>query len=127
MRSHVAAIIALVLPVAAVAQVPDSLPDGVTPEMIQEGAQLFNGLGICMACHGPDAKGTAIGPDLTDDEWLHIDGSFEAIVSQILAGVLADQSKSGQVMPPKGGSSLTDEQVRAVAAYVWSRRFASDS
>jgi len=128
MHSHVAAIIALVLPVAAAAQVPDSLPDGVTPQMIQEGTQLFVGAGICMACHGMDAKGAPnLGPDLTDDEWLHGDGSFEAIVGQILEGVPLDQSKSGQIMPPKGGSGLTDDQVRAVAAYVWSLRFNSDS
>lgn len=127
MRTHVAVLVAVLLPVAATAQVPDSLPESVTPQMIQQGAQLFSGAGICMACHGADAKGAPnLGPDLTDDEWLHSDGSFEAIVQQILAGVPADQSKSGQIMPPKGGGALTDEQVRAVAAYVWSRRFASD-
>ncbi len=127
MRTHVAAIIALVLPIAAAAQVPDSLPDGVTPQMIEQGVQLYNGAGICMVCHGADVKGVEnLGPDLTDDEWLQSDGSFDAIVRQILAGVPAEQSKSGQVMPPKGGSGLTDEQVRAVAAYVWSRRFSSD-
>lgn len=127
MRTHVAAIIALALPIAAAAQVPDSLPDGVTPQMIEQGVQLYNGAGICMVCHGLDVKGVEnLGPDLTDDEWLQSDGSFDAIVRQILAGVPAEQSKSGQVMPPKGGSGLTDEQVRAVAAYVWSRRFSSD-
>ncbi len=26
----------------------------------------------------------------------------------------------GQIMPPRGGSGITDEPVRAVAAYVWS-------
>jgi len=36
----------------------------------------------------------------------------------ITAGVDADHSTSGQVMPPRGGSRLTDAQVRQVAAYV---------
>jgi mono/diheme cytochrome c family protein len=34
--------------------------------------------------------------------------------------VTPDQSKTGTIMPPKGGSQLTDEQVREVSAYVWS-------
>jgi mono/diheme cytochrome c family protein len=101
--------------------VPDSLPKGVTADMIQQGNKLFHGAGICSTCHGPDAKGLpGLGVNLTDKEWLHSDGSYEAIVKQIMTGVPAGQSKSGIVMPPKGGSAMTDDQVRAVAAYVWS-------
>lgn len=99
----------------------EALPDSVTPAMVAEGATLFQGAGICAACHGPDGTG-ATGPDLTDDEWLHSDGSYESIVERILAGVPADSSKSGIPMLPKGGSQLTDAQVRMVAAYVWSFR-----
>ena len=101
--------------------VPDSLPPGVTAEMITTGASLFNGMGLCMACHGPDAKGMGgLAADLTDEEWTHAkDGAYEAIVDQILKGLTADQSSNGVAMPERGGSSLTDEQVRAVAAYVW--------
>ena len=98
---------------------PDSLPDGVTAAMVVEGETLFNSTALCMACHGPDGKGLT-GPDLTDDEWRLSDGSYEAIVQQILVGVSADQSESGIPMMPKGGSAITEEQVRAVAAYVWS-------
>ena len=116
------------LPAAAAAQTQDSLPEGVTPQMIQAGDSLYGGAGICLACHGPGARGVAnLGPNLTDEEWLQIDGSYDAIVEVILAGVPADKSKSGLVMPPNGGSALTEEQVRAVAAYVWSRRFSSDN
>ncbi len=99
----------------------EALPDSITPEMVAEGATLFQGAGICAACHGPDGTGLT-GPDLTDDEWLHSDGSYESIVERILAGVPADSSKSGIPMLPKGGSQLTDAQVRLVAAYVWSLR-----
>lgn len=108
-------------PVTLAAQGKDSLPAGVTQDMITQGKTIFSGAGICMACHGTDAKGQqGLGPDLTDKEWLHSDGSFDAIVKQILKGVPANESKSGVVMPPKGGSQITDDQVRAVAAYVWS-------
>ena len=104
--------------------VPDSLPAGVTAEMIQSGAPLFTGAGLCAVCHGQNAEGMpGLGPDLTDGEWLHSDGSFEALAEQITSGIDASVSKSGLAMAPKGGSSITDEQVRAVAAYVWSLRF----
>jgi cytochrome c oxidase cbb3-type subunit 3 len=92
--------------------------------MAEEGRTLFHGAGICFTCHGQDGVGAPnLGPALGDAEWLHSDGSFEAIVNQINAGVPAAQSKSGTVMPPKGGAAtLTDEQVRAIAAYVYSLR-----
>jgi len=99
--------------------VPDSLPAGVTPAMVTEGRQLFVGPGLCVACHGFDAKG-AIGPDLTDSVWLHPDGSYLALVARIMKGVPDSESVTGTVMPPRGGSMLTDDEVRVVAAYVWS-------
>jgi mono/diheme cytochrome c family protein len=100
------------------------LPEGVTTAMAEEGRTLFHGAGICFTCHGQNGVGVQnLGPSLADAEWLHSDGSYAAIVNQINAGVTAAQSKSGTVMPPKGGAAtLTDEQVRAIAAYVYSLR-----
>ncbi|OGU00969.1 MAG: hypothetical protein A2W29_08430 [Gemmatimonadetes bacterium RBG_16_66_8] len=98
----------------------DSLPPGVTAKMVTDGRGLFNGAGLCMACHGGDAKGVPnLGPDLTDAKWLHSKGTYEDLVKQIMAGVAANKSTNGLVMPPKGGSQISDEQVKAVAAYVW--------
>jgi mono/diheme cytochrome c family protein len=105
-------------PKGAAAQSADSLPPGVTREMIARGKTVFGGAGLCAACHGTNAKG-AVGPDLTDREWLHHDGSYEALVKQILTGIDDQQSKTGQIMPPKGGSAISDDDVKAVAAYVW--------
>ncbi len=96
---------------------PDALPKGVTEKMISEGATLFAGAGTCFACHGQDAKGVPnLGANLTDEEWVNGDGEYEDILKTIMEGT---QSETGAVMPPKGGS-LTDVQVKAVAAYVWS-------
>ena len=100
-------------------QQADSLPAGVTPAAIAQGKKLFSGEGLCFSCHGPEAKGL-VGPDLTDGTWLIGKGTFDEIVARIVEGVPADKSKSGVIMPPKGGARLKDEQVRAVAAYVWS-------
>jgi len=104
----------------ASAQQKDSLPPGVTAAMVTEGETLFKGAGLCSACHGADAKGMpGVGVNLTDSEWIHSKGSYDDIVKQVISGVPPEKSKSGVVMPPKGGSQLTDAQVKAVAAYVW--------
>lgn len=105
----------------AAAQGATDLPAGVTKEMVADGQKLFTGQGICQACHGPEGKGvTGLGANLTDTKWLHSDGSYQGIIESILKGVSADKSSTGTVMPPKGGSVLSDTQVKAVAAYVWS-------
>ena len=44
----------------------------VTQEMLSQGAILL-AEGTCARCHSLDASGTNLGPDLTDDEWLHGD------------------------------------------------------
>jgi mono/diheme cytochrome c family protein len=82
-----------------------------------EGKRIFTGKGMCSTCHGPAAKGTPLAPDLTDGEWLLINGSVEAIDSLVRAGV-AKPKKHPVPMPPRGGARLTDAEVRAVAMYV---------
>jgi len=95
------------------------LPPGVTQEMVAQGQQIFATTGLCFSCHGPNAKGmSGLGPDLTDNEWLNIDGSYDAIVELIKTGVPQPKQAASQ-MPPMGGAQLTDDQVRAVAAYVY--------
>jgi mono/diheme cytochrome c family protein len=94
-------------------------PAGVTAAAITLGDSLFHSKGNCYACHGANAQG-AVGPNLTDAEWIHSDGSYDAIVKQITTGVTAEESKSKVPMPPKGGSQITDDEVKAVAAYVYS-------
>ncbi|MED5563475.1 MAG: cytochrome c [Gemmatimonadota bacterium] len=107
-------------PAAPESGVTAERPASITDAMVQEGAQIYAGAGICAACHGADATG-AVGPDLTDAEWLIGDGEFEQLVDQILEGVSAAEATNplGAIMPPKGGAAITDAQVRAVAAYVW--------
>ena len=94
-------------------------PAGITPELIAQGDKVFHGPGNCYACHGTNAQG-AVGPNLTDAEWLHSKGSFEEIVAQVTNGVPKEESKTGIPMPAKGGGSISDEDVKAVAAYVYS-------
>ncbi|UCD24351.1 MAG: c-type cytochrome [Gemmatimonadota bacterium] len=106
----------LVFAVPAIAA--QDLPEGVTEQMITEGETIFKGPGICFTCHGQDAKGMpGLGADLTDKEWTHADGTYDSILATIMKGAT---NAAGAVMPPKGGPPLTDDQVKAVAAYVWS-------
>ncbi|HEX9893986.1 MAG TPA: c-type cytochrome [Gemmatimonadales bacterium] len=118
-RNGLLTALVVLVPLSAVAQTADSLPPGVTREMVTKGKSVFGGAGLCLACHGPDGKGS-IGPDLTDREWLHGDGSYGALVKLITTGVDQKQSKTGQMMPPKGGSAINEADLRAVTAYVWS-------
>jgi mono/diheme cytochrome c family protein len=90
-----------------------------SPEMVAKGDALFHGSANCYACHGSKAEGL-VGPNLTDAEWLHSKGTYDDIVAQIKKGVPKEESKSGIVMPPKGGADLSDDDVKAVAAYVYS-------
>lgn len=95
-------------------------PAGVTPEMVRQGREVFTGDGFCYTCHGSEGRGMpGLGSDLADGEWVHTDGSFEELVSRIRQGVPANSATTGVPMPPRGGAALSEEQIRAVAAYVW--------
>jgi len=110
--------LALAAPKAVSAQAA-ALPAGVTQAMVDQGKTLFHGPALCSNCHGQGGVGSGIAPNLTDDTWLHSDGSYDAIVKQITTGV--PQPKESMIpMLPKGGSGITDDQVKIVAAYVYS-------
>ncbi len=96
------------------------VPQGDTKAEVAEGDGIFHGAsgGTCSGCHGSDAKGTSVGPDLTTRQWIWGDGSLASIEKIITNGVTKPKNFTG-VMPPKGGAPLSDAQVKAVAAYVW--------
>jgi glucose/arabinose dehydrogenase/mono/diheme cytochrome c family protein len=97
------------------------VPQGATREMVALGDRIYHGQvggATCTGCHGANAAGTPLGPDLTDTKWLWSDGSFAGIAKTITTGV--PQPKEYRApMPPMGGAQLTPDQVSAVAAYIW--------
>jgi len=104
---------------AATANLP--VPNGATKEMIELGDRIYHGQvggATCAGCHGAAGTGTTLGPNLTDTQWLWSDGSYRAIAKTITAGV-PQPKQYRSPMPPMGGAELTDDQVSAVAAYVW--------
>lgn len=83
----------------------------------QQGRAIYMGKGACHTCHGPDGRGTPIGPDLTDAEWLHIDGTQAEIARVVRLGVVRPKRYPAP-MPPMGGARLNEREITAVAAYV---------
>jgi mono/diheme cytochrome c family protein len=129
-RSSLSLLVALmaagVIPAAAqstpdAASTPAKTPPAAGPsaDLAIKGDSIFHGPGNCYACHGSKGEGL-VGPNLTDAEWIHSKGSYDEIVAQIQHGVPKAESKSGIEMPPKGGAALSDDDVKAVAAYVYS-------
>lgn len=95
------------------------MPAGVTAAMIAEGQALYLDQASCASCHAEDGTGSGIGPNIVDNEWIHIDGSFESILQIIIDGVDVPQAHMIP-MPALGGGEITEAQARSVAAYVWS-------
>lgn len=104
---------------APIATLP--VPPGTTRAMLTEGARIYRGQvasATCSGCHGTDAQGTPLGPDLRSGRWVWSNGSLAGVERTIREGV-AKPKNYRSPMPPMGGSQLTRRQVREVAAYVW--------
>jgi glucose/arabinose dehydrogenase/cytochrome c5 len=96
-------------------------PGGATPAMVALGDRVYHGLvggATCTGCHGANATGTPLGPDLTANKWMWSDGSYSGIAATIAGGV-AQPKRYRAPMPAMGGVQLSSDQVMAVAAYVW--------
>jgi mono/diheme cytochrome c family protein len=101
----------------------NTTPAEVTPARVALGDSLFNN-GGCMRCHGQQGVGAQNGPVLADNQWDQLaTGSFDEIRAIIVSGVPKEKIKvttRPNAMPARGGRmNLNDEQITAVAAYVW--------
>lgn len=79
-----------------------------TPSSLEKGKEVFQS--TCASCHRADGGGN-IGPNLTDDHFLH-GGGADQIYTTVRKGVPAKGM-------PEWGPQLGDEKVLAVAAYVY--------
>lgn len=98
------------------------VPPGASEADVALGERIFNGQaagGNCSGCHGVSGAGSPLGPDLTRGQWLWGDGGLDSIRDAIAKGV-PQPKQYRSPMPPKGGASLSDAEVAALAAYVWS-------
>jgi glucose/arabinose dehydrogenase/mono/diheme cytochrome c family protein len=97
------------------------VPEGATPAMVALGDRIYHGQvggASCAGCHGANATGSPLGPNLTSKKWLWSDGSYAGILRTIREGV-PQPKEYRSPMPPMGGAQLTPDQLNAVAAYVW--------
>ena len=86
---------------------------------LAQGRSIFEGPdNVCSSCHRADLGGT-IGPNLTDEYWLH-----GCSVQQIVTSIRTGFPMKG-MMPFGTGKPLTDTQVLQVASYVMARRGSS--
>lgn len=76
---------------------------------LAEGKQIYTDMG-CMACHGMNGEGNTIGPNLTDEYWIH-GCDIKSVFNIIKNGV-----------PTKGMTAfkgqLSDEKIQKVASYI---------
>jgi mono/diheme cytochrome c family protein len=96
-------------------------PPGATPDEVALGDRVYHGQvggAPCQGCHGTNAKGTPLAPDLTSNKWLWGDGSLPSITQIIIHGV-PNPKNYRSPMPPMGGAQLSPSQLSAVASYVW--------
>lgn len=112
---------------AAATPAPKGPPAEATPERIKEGARLYTN-GVCVNCHGVGGSGTSYGPALSDDIWLHGSGAYSQLVSIITDGFATTdfmdtsylKSMPSRGEDPRTGKKFTDDEVKSIAAYVWS-------
>ena len=98
------------------------VPPGSTSEQVALGKKIFDGEvagATCAGCHGADGNGTPVGANLTSGKWLWGDGSLAAITKTPSRTASPSPSSIPGAMPPMGGVALSDEDLAAVAAYVW--------
>ena len=89
------------------------------PGAVAGGQEAF--LTTCAACHGQRAEGL-IGPNLTDDRWLH-GGSSTDMYRAIRTGIAPELAKlEGSAGMPPWGPQLGERRVRSVVAYLLSIR-----
>ncbi|NUM88362.1 MAG: c-type cytochrome [Bdellovibrionales bacterium] len=99
----------------AAAKTQDTGPsEGVLLAVLKDPARLASGGKVyaekCASCHGARGEGS-IGPNLTDNHWIHHRGAITGIAKVIAEGVL------DRGMPP-WKTMLKEEEVLAVAAFV---------
>jgi cytochrome c oxidase cbb3-type subunit 3 len=84
------------------------------PASLKTGETIFQQKNLCFTCHRQDLGGV-VGPNLTDDYWLH-GGQFPDILKSITTGY----PEKG-MLPFGNGNHLSQEELIDVASYVWSK------
>jgi cytochrome c oxidase cbb3-type subunit 3 len=85
-------------------------------ESLEEGREIFESEGnVCASCHRPDLGGL-IGPNLTDDKWMH-----GCSIGEVMASIRTGYPTRG-MLPFGSGETLDEEKLRQLASYVLSKQ-----
>lgn len=86
---------------------------------VETGRTIFEGRGLCFSCHGKGGDGL-LGPTtkLVGRPLTHTKATATDIAALIRIGVDSAHSTSGQIMPARGGSRISDADVDAVTSYL---------
>lgn len=99
---------------------PKAAPSAITAALtdtdsLANGKAIYEGDHLCMACHREDLGGL-VGPNLTDDLWIH--GCTPAdLVKSIETGFPLQG-----MLPYGSGSAMTQDEMLQVASYILSMR-----
>jgi mono/diheme cytochrome c family protein len=101
------------------------MPAGVTAKLIAQGDSIMKTPNVpCMRCHGQGLVGAQNAPSLVAGPWMQSGGTFPELTAIVTNGVPRDKIKDPahrfQMNARGGPMNLTDDQARAVAAYIWS-------
>lgn len=88
---------------------PNALAILSADQLKEQGAKLFLEKG-CIACHGMKGEGNAIGPNLTDDFWLH--GCAEIDLVKIITEGVPEKGMT----PYK--AMMSEDQIKVTAQYI---------
>jgi cytochrome c oxidase cbb3-type subunit 3 len=91
-----------------------NLVDETNVKLLTDATEISKGKEIfeknCTTCHGPQAQGAQVGPNLTDDYWLH-GGDVKDVFKTIKFGVQGKGMKSWK-------SDLTPAMIAEVTSYI---------
>lgn len=80
-------------------------------ERIEEGREIYMGNNLCYTCHGNAGEGM-VGPNLTDDMWIHGCSAEEVAISII------DGFPDRGMIAYGNGSRIPDEKVQSLISYI---------
>jgi mono/diheme cytochrome c family protein len=96
------------------------LPYGMSIQQIVHGDSLFHGRGGCFACHGAEAQGLPAAGDGFTTGLNYVQAKWQDIAQLIARGLPDALTRAPIRMPARGArGDLTNDELRAVAAYVW--------
>jgi cytochrome c oxidase cbb3-type subunit III len=85
-------------------------------QSLDQGRTIFeSATSLCSSCHRPDLGGL-VGPNLTDEGWLH-----GCKVDEVMTSIRTGYPTRG-MLPFGGGAELSNDQLRQLASYVLSKR-----